>query len=76
MRLWHHGVVSVTEGRVLEPEFRLAIALVEELLDAPGGPLVVELPPLGRVGHITRVEQQTQDLGLVKTEKKRKEKEK
>merc|ERR1719471_2606983 len=40
-------------------------ALPEELLHAPGGPLLVELPALGRVGHVHSVEQETHDLRLL-----------
>ena len=65
LRLGYHGVVPVAERRVLEPELRLAVSLLEELFDAPGRPLVVDVPALGGVRHVARVEQQAQDLGLV-----------
>jgi hypothetical protein len=39
--------------------------LLEELLHAARGPLVVQVPPLGGVGHVAGVEQQRQHLRLV-----------
>ena len=63
--------MPVTERGVLEAELRLAVALVEELLDAAGGPLVVQVPALGRVGHITGVEEEAQNLRLVETGKRK-----
>ena len=68
LTLWDHGVVPVTQRRVLQTQLGLPVPLVEELLDAPGGPLVVHLPPLGRVTHVARVEEKAQYLGLVKAE--------
>ena len=35
--------------------------------DLPGSPLVVQVPGLGRVGHVTRVQQQGEDTRFVKT---------
>jgi hypothetical protein len=39
--------------------------LFEELLHAARGPLVMEVPPLGGVGHVTGVQQQAQHFRLV-----------
>merc|ERR1719471_829980 len=57
--------VSVTQRRDVQPQLSLLVALLEELLHAPGGPLLVELPALGRVGHVHSVEQETHDLRLL-----------
>ena len=65
MRLRHNCGVPVAQRRVLQPQLSLHIALLEELLQAPRGPLVVDVPALGRVGHVAGVQQQAQHLGLV-----------
>ena len=65
LRLGDHGVVAVTQRGELQALVSLHVALLEELLHAPGGPLVVEAPGLGRVSHVTGVEQQAQHPSLV-----------
>ena len=65
LRLGDHGVVTVAQRGELQALLSLHVALLEELLHAPGGPLVVEAPGLGWVSHVTRVEQQAQDSALV-----------
>ena len=35
-------------------------------VNMPGGPLVVQVPSLGRVRHVTRVQQQREDTWLIK----------
>ena len=83
LRLWHHSVVSVTQGGELKSSVSLYIPLLEELLHAskegfphimiiininlPRCPLVVQVPGLGWVGHVTRVQKQGEDTWLVKT---------
>ena len=61
--------MPVAERRVLQPELCLAVALFEELLDAPRRPLPVHVPPLGRVRDVAGVEQETEHLRLVEAEK-------
>ena len=65
LRLGDHGVVTVAQRGELQALLSLHVALLEELLHAPGGPLVVEAPSLGWVSHVTRVEQQAQHSALV-----------
>ena len=45
LRLGHHGVVPVAEGREVEAHLVLHVPLLEELLHAPGSPVVVQVPP-------------------------------
>ena len=66
LRLGDHGVVAVTQRRELQAQVSLQVALLEELLHAPGGPLVVEAPGLGWVSHVTGVKQEAQHSALVK----------
>ena len=66
LRLGDHGVVAVTQRGELQALLPLHVALLEELLHAPGGPLVVEAPGLGRVSHVTGVKQEAQHSALVK----------
>ena len=65
LRLGDHGVVTVTQRAELQALLALHVALLEELLHAPGGPLVVQGPGLGWVSHVTGVEQQAQHSSLV-----------
>ena len=65
LRLGDHGVVAVTQGGELQAPLPLHVSLPEELLHAPGGPLVVEAPGLGWVGDVTGVQQQAQHPPLV-----------
>ena len=58
LRLGDHGVVAVTQRGELQALLPLHVALLEELLHAPGGPLVVEAPGLGWVSHVTGVKQE------------------
>ena len=58
--------MSVTERRELQAQLPLLVPLLEELLHAPGGPLVVEAPGLGWVGDVTGVKQEAQYPPLVK----------
>ena len=57
--------MPVTERGELQPLLPLHVALLEELLHAARGPLVVEPPPLGRVRDVTGVEQEAQHPALV-----------
>ena len=66
LRLGDHGVVAVTQRGELQAEVPLQVALLEELLHAPGGPLVVEAPGLGWVGDVTGVKQEAQNPPFVK----------
>ena len=66
LRLGDHGVVAVTQRGELQALLPLHVALLEELLHAPGGPLVVEAPGLGWVSHVTGVKQEAQHSALVK----------
>ena len=66
LRLGDHGVVSVTQGGELQAQLPLHVPLPEELLHAPGGPLVVEAPGLGWVGDVTGVKQEAQNPPFVK----------
>ena len=66
LRLRDHGVMSVTQRGELQPLLTLHVSLLEELLHAPGGPLVVEAPGLGWVGDVTGVKQEAQHSALVK----------
>ena len=47
--------------------FFIYIAMKMIVDDLPGSPLVVQVPGLGRVGHVTRVQQQGEDTRFVKT---------
>lgn len=60
--------MPVTKRGVLEAELLLAVALDEKLLHAPGGPPVVQAPPLGGVGDVAGVQHQAQNFGLVQAE--------
>ena len=60
--------VPVTEGRDVQAQLPLLVPLLEELLHAPGSPLLVELPPLGGVRHVHSVQQETHHLRLLHTE--------
>ena len=64
--------MPVAERRVLEAEVGLAVALLEEFLDAPGRPLPVHVPPLGGVGDVARVQKEAKDLRLVEAEREKK----
>ena len=57
LRLRHHCVLSVTERGKLQPLLLLLVSLLEELLHAPGGPLVVQVPSLGWMRHVTGVKE-------------------
>ena len=71
--------MTITKGREIKALLLLLVPLLEELLhapgqlgdhqegDSPGGPLVVEVPLLGRVGDVAGVKKQAQDQCLVKT---------
>ena len=58
--------MTVTQWGELQDLLSLHVPLLEELLHAPGGPLVVEAPGLGGGGHVTGVEQEAQHPALVK----------
>ena len=66
LRLGDHRVVTVAQRRELQAQVPLQVPLLEELLHAPGGPLVVEAPGLGWVGDVTGVKQEAQYPPLVK----------
>lgn len=66
LRLGDHGVVAVTQRGELQAQLPLQVALLEELLHAPGGPLVVEAPGLSWVGDVTGMKQEAQNPPFVK----------
>ena len=66
LRLGDHGVVTVTQWGELQALLSLHVPLLEELLHAPGGPLVVEAPGLSWMGDVTGVKQEAQYPPLVK----------
>ena len=81
--LGHHGVLAVAQWGKVKALLLLLVPLLEELLhaskegfphimiiiniDLPRSPLVVQVPGLGWVGHVTRVQKQGEDTWLVKT---------
>ena len=65
LRLRNFCCGPVTQRRNIQPHFLLPVPLVEELLHAPGRPLLVQVPGLGGVGHVRRVEHEAQHLGLI-----------
>ena len=66
LRLGDHGVVAVTQGGELQAPLPLHVSLPEELLHAPGGPLVLEAPGLSWVGDVTGMKQEAQNPPFVK----------
>ena len=58
--------MTVTQWGELQALLSLHVPLLEELLHAPGGPLVVEAPGLGWVGDVTGVKQEAQNPPFIK----------
>ena len=69
LRLRNHGIVSIAQRRIFQTEFCLSIALFEELLDASGRPLMMDVPSLGWMRDVARVKQQAKDFRLVEAKK-------
>ena len=65
LRLWYLSCIPVTQGRHIQPQLLLPVPLIEELLHAPGRPLLVQVPGLGGVSHVCRVEHERHYLGLI-----------
>ena len=57
--------VPITEGRHVQAHLLLPVPLVEELLHAPGSPLPVQGPALGRVRHVRAVQNHAHHFRLV-----------
>ena len=52
LRLGDFCGVPVTQRRHVQSHLLLPVPLVEELLHAPGCPLLVQIPVLGGVGYV------------------------
>ena len=65
LRLGYLCCVPITQRRHIQPQLLLSVPLVEELLHASGCPLLVQVPGLGGVSHVCRVEHERHHFGLV-----------